>query len=90
VTLTFQATVPVRLAVPQGQQSRAAISPTGTGTVRVCIQATGAAPIRYARVDPQYDPVYPATPSEPYPPPIPVSGLRLTAMFVSDVGCLPS
>jgi len=86
VSLEFQATTAVQLAIPTGQVTRGSASPTGL--LHVCVQATGTAPVRYARVGLEFNAIPPAASTDSYPPPAPPTGVQLTSMLVSDVGCL--
>ena len=83
LTLTFHATVPVRL--PRGP---ALVSSRRTGDeLRVCLRALGNAPVRSVGLQPAFTPQDPPAALNPYDPPQPARGLRLQAMKVSTRSC---
>jgi hypothetical protein len=82
VSLTFRTTVPARPL-----RGRSVVSSRRSGRqLRVCLRATGVAPVRSAGVQLAFSPVPPPAPSG-YGPPLPARGVRLTSMRVSLSSC---
>jgi hypothetical protein len=82
ISLALYATVPVKV------NGEAGTSSVRNGqTLRVCLPAVGAPPVREAGLEFGFTPQPAPLPGEPYAPALPPRGVRLTSMSVSATPC---
>jgi hypothetical protein len=82
ISLLLEATVPVQVHPEPG------LSSVRTGdTIRICLTADGASPVRETGVQLGFIPQPAPVPGEPYAPALPARGVRLVSMRASATPC---